>query len=70
MEENESALNKSRLSFLVGYLYDEKMLKSLIGITTPSYDFTSLTSEIKTSVLQKKCIEGGQLTNLIQTFFN
>ena len=53
MEKNESALNKSRLSFLVGYLYDEKMLKSLIGIITPSYDFTSLTSEIKTSVLQK-----------------
>ena len=52
-KNNESALDKSRLSFLVGYLYDEKMLKSLIGITTPSFDFTSLTPEITTSVLQR-----------------
>ena len=52
-KKNESALDKSRLSLLVGYLYDEKMLKSLIGITTLSNDFTSLTQEIKTSVLQR-----------------
>ena len=52
-KKNESATDKSRLSFLVGYLYDENMLKSLIGITTSSYDFTSLTPEIKTSVLQR-----------------
>ena len=52
-KNNESALDKSRLSFLVGYLYDEKMLKSLIGITTLSNDFTSSTQEIKTSVLQR-----------------
>ena len=31
-KNNESALDKSRLSFLVGYLYDKKMLKLLIGI--------------------------------------
>ena len=31
-KKNESALDKSRLSFLVGYLYDKKMLKLLIGI--------------------------------------
>ena len=53
VEKNESAVDKSRLSFLAGYLYGEKMLKSLIGITPPSYDFTSLTPEIKTSVLQR-----------------
>ena len=53
MEKNESGIDKSRLSYLVGYLYNENMLKSLIGITTSSYDFISLTPEIKTSVLQR-----------------
>ena len=52
-KKNESGIDKNRLSYLVGYLYDENMLKSLIGITTSSYDFTSLTPEIKTSVLQR-----------------
>ena len=46
-KKNESGIDKSRLSYLVGHLYDENMLKSLIGITTSSYDFTSLTPEIK-----------------------
>ena len=52
-KKNESGIDKNKLSYLVGYLYDENMLKSLIGITTSSYDFTSLTPEIKTSVLQR-----------------
>ena len=35
--------NKSRLSFLVGYIFEEKKLKGFFKIIN-SYDFTTLTS--------------------------
>ena len=52
LEKNNSAKDQSRLKFLEGYLYNEKHLKPLIGITGSSYDFTSLTPQAKTNYLQ------------------
>ena len=52
-QKNNSARDNSRLTFLEGYLYNEQHLKVLIGITTSSYDFTSLTPQEKTGYLQR-----------------
>ena len=52
-QKNNSARDNSRLMFLEGYLYKEQHLKVLIGITTSSYDFTSLTPQEKTGYLQR-----------------
>ena len=41
----QSGLDNSRLSYLIGYLYDEVKLKQHLGITGTSYDFTSMTPE-------------------------
>ena len=49
---NNSANDNSRLSFLVGYLYDEKKVKDFFNITN-SYDFTSLTVMRKNSFLME-----------------
>ena len=51
-KKNNSAKDQSRLTFLEGYLCNEKHLKALIGITGSSYDFTSLTPQAKTNYLQ------------------
>ena len=48
-----TARDNSRLTFLEGYLFNEQHLKVLIGITTSSYDFTSLTPQEKTGYLQR-----------------
>ena len=40
---NNSANDNSRISFLAGYLYDEKKIKDFFNITN-SYDFTTLTT--------------------------
>ena len=47
---NNSANDNSRLSFLVGYLYDEKKVKDFFNITN-SYDFTFLMVMRKNSFL-------------------
>ena len=52
-KKNNSARDNSRLTFSEGYLYNEQHLKVLIGITTSSYDFTSLTLQEKTGRLTK-----------------
>ena len=52
-QKNNSARDNSRLTFSEGYLYNEQHLKVLIGITTSSYDFTSLTPQGKTGYLQR-----------------
>ena len=48
-----TARDNSRLTFLEGYLFNEQHLKVLIGITTSSYDFTSLNLQEKTGYLQR-----------------
>ena len=52
-KKKNSARDNSRLTFVDGYLYNEQHLKVLIGITTSSYDFTSLTPQEKTGYLQR-----------------
>ena len=52
-KKNNSGRDNSRLMFLEVYLYNEHYLKVLIGITTSSYDFTSLTRQEKTGYLQR-----------------
>ena len=52
-QKNNSAKDNSRLTFLEGYLQNEQHLKVLIGITTSSYDFTSLNPQEKTGYLQR-----------------
>ena len=50
---NNSAKDRSRLSYLIGYLENETMLKSLMGIDGSSFDFTRLAAEVKTSYLYR-----------------
>ena len=47
-KKNNSCLDRSRLSFLIGYLYEEDKLKRLLKITGSSHDFTSMSPEVKT----------------------
>ena len=47
---NNSANDNSRISFLVGYLYDEKKIKDFFNITN-SFDFTTLTTIRKNLLL-------------------
>ena len=42
----------SRISYLIGYLENESMMKSMIGISGSSYDFTTVSAEVKTSYLR------------------
>ena len=51
LEKNNSGLDSSRLSFLIGYLYEEDKLKRLLKITGSSHDFTSMSPEVKTKFL-------------------
>ena len=41
-KQNESTLDKSRLSHLIRFFKYERLMKSMIGITGSSYDFTTL----------------------------
>ena len=50
-KKNNSGLDSSRLSFLIGYLYEEDKLKRLLKITGSSHDFTSMSPEVKTKFL-------------------
>ena len=50
-KQNESSTDQSRISYLIGYLENETLLKSIIRIDGSSYDFTRLTAETKTSYL-------------------
>ena len=53
-QPNRSINDKSRLSFLVGYIFEEKKLKDFFKITN-SYDFTTLTPiKKKLSEITKK----------------
>ena len=45
LKQNESDTDQSRISDLTGYLDNETLLKSMIGIEGSSYDFTKLTAE-------------------------
>ena len=40
-----------RISYLMGYLYNENHVKSLLGITGSSFDFTTLTNSRKNAFL-------------------
>ena len=53
LEKNESGKDSSRLCYSIGYLENENMMASLIGITGFSYDFTSMTPNIKTHYLHR-----------------
>ena len=50
-KKNNSGIDSSRLSFLIGYLYEEEKVKKLLKITGLKHDFTSMTSEEKTEFL-------------------
>ena len=50
-KKNNSCLDRSRLSFLIGYLYEEDKLKRLLKITGSSHDFASMSPEVKTKFL-------------------
>ena len=50
-KQNESSTDQSRISYLIGYLENETLLKSITRIDGSSYDFTRLTAETKTSYL-------------------
>ena len=43
-----SGIDSSRLSFLIGYLYDETKLKRILKKIGSTHDFTSMTPEVKT----------------------
>ena len=55
--ENSWELNKSatngRISYLISSLEKENLTKSMLGIKGSSYDFTTLSAEVKTSYLYK-----------------
>ena len=55
--ENSWELNKSvtngQISYLIGYLQNENLMKSMLGIKGSSYDFTILSAEVKTSYLYR-----------------
>ena len=55
--ENSWELNKSatngRISYLISYLENENLMKSMLGIKGPSFDFTTLSAEVKTSYLYR-----------------
>ena len=55
--ENNWELNKSatngRISYLIGYLENENLMKSMLGIKGSSFDFTTLSAEVKTSYLYR-----------------
>ena len=55
--ENSWELTKSgtngRISYLIGYLENENLMKSMLGIKGSSYDFTTLSAEVKTSYLYR-----------------
>ena len=50
-KKNISGIDSSRLSFLIGYLYDETKLKRMLKKTGSTHDFTSMTPEVKTKFL-------------------
>ena len=50
-KKNNSGIDSSRLSFLIGYLYDETKLKRMLKKTGSTHDFTSMTPEVKTKFL-------------------
>ena len=50
-EKNES--NKARISYLIGYLENENLMRSMLGITGSSHDFTTLPAEVKSSYLHR-----------------
>ena len=52
-KQNESSTDKSRLSYLIGYLFDETIMKSMIGIYGSSYDFTTMSAMVKSSYLRR-----------------
>ena len=56
-KKTDSARDLSRLSFLIGYLFEEEKLKRLLKITGSSHDFTSLIPEEKTKLLYDLTIE-------------
>ena len=50
-KKNNSGIDSSRLSFLIGYLYNETKLKRMLKKTGSTHDFTSMTPEVKTKFL-------------------
>ena len=48
---NEPGLK--RISYLIGYLENESLTKSMIGISGSSYEFTTMSAELKTSYLKR-----------------
>ena len=50
---NKLPLDYSRICFLIGCLENEKIMKSMLGITDLSYDFTSMSITEKTGYLRR-----------------
>ena len=50
-KKNNSGRDLSRLSFLIGYLYNETKLKRMLKVTGSTHDFTFMTPEVKTKFL-------------------
>ena len=51
MEKIES--DTARISYLIGYLENENLMRSMLGITGSSHDFTTFSAEVKSSYLHR-----------------
>ena len=60
-EKNESGLDSSRLLYLIGYLYDETLMKKHLGFTS-SYNFSGIGIEQKNNFLRRLTQEVHQNT--------
>lgn len=43
--------NSQRISFLIGYVYEENILKRLLGITGSSFNLSTLTPQLKNETI-------------------
>ena len=57
--------------WIIGYLEHENLLKSTVGITGSSYDFTRLSAETKTSYLYRltRHLQRGKLNTMNHDYF-
>ena len=51
LEKTES--DKARILYLIGYLENENLMRSMLGITGSKHDFTTLSAEVKSSYLHR-----------------
>ena len=67
----QSALDKTRISYLVGYFENETIMKSMLRIADSSHDFTSMFIAEKSSYLRRytRHVHQGQPNTKQQDFF-